>query len=280
MYNREMPVNIDSESTFTRREVLAVQTLGILTLNGCLSSSPPPLSNRPPTIPTPTVKVEPTAGANTERLNPLFQAAVTQAEALSRKFPSEFADAKSLKDDLLKLQKAGSLLVQAVVDQRILATVRPQVIMTNGLIVDLKAQVYINPVIISFSPPEQVLMLTHELSHQKDQTEVLQNLLLDLKGKPSSPENISVIEREIAGLTFQMESKELFKNCRQLFALKSENPNFKTKPPMPLEQPLPKSLNRFETLYSVYLQIKDASNPEQTPKWKAAVGNFVLVSSG
>lgn len=273
--------DINPEARFTRREVLGITTLGLLTTTGCLSSSPestsvspPPVANRPAIVPTPTVKVE-TTPTSTEQLNPQFQAAISQAEALSRKFPSEFTDAKSLKDDLLKLQKSGDLLIQ-VVDPRILATVRPSVTITNGLIADLKAQVYVSPQIFSFSPPEQVLTLTHELSHQKDQTEVLQKLLKDLKGKPATPENTSIIEKEITRLTFQMESKELFKNCRQLFALKSENPNFKTRPPTPFEQPLPKSLNRSETLYSVYLQVKGLPNPEQDPRWKAAVGNFVL----
>lgn len=180
-----------------------------------------------------------------------------------------------MKDNLLKLQKSGDLLIQAV-DPRILATVRPQLNSQGGLITDLKAQVYVNPQITSFSPIEQVLLLTHELSHQRDQAQVLQDLLKTFKGKPDSRENISIIEKEISKLTFQMESKELFKNCRQLFAVKSENPSFRTRPPIPFEQPLPNSPNRTDTLYSVYLQVKNTPNPEQDPRWKAAVGNFVL----
>ena len=284
MYSQKMPEPSTPEIKHTRRETLPIMAImTFLTTSGCMSSSPestspPPVPNRLPSIlpsvATPGNKVEATQ-ANAEGLNPLFQAAVNEAAILSGKFPTEFSDAKTLKDDLLKLQRSGDLLIQPI-DPTILATVRPQLNTLNGLITDLKAQVFVNPQITSFSPIEQVLLLTHELSHQKDQTQVLQSLLQNLKGKPDSPENISGIEREISKLTFQMESKELFKNCRQLFAVKSNNPGFRTRPPIPFEQPLPNSSNRTDTLYSVYLQVRNTPNPEQDPRWKAAVGNFVL----
>ncbi|MBI2110744.1 hypothetical protein HYT51_03105 [Candidatus Woesearchaeota archaeon] len=125
-------------------------------------------------------------------------------------------------------------------------------------------------------PVEQVMTLTHELSHYRNQVILLESLLPDLKGKPVTAEAESKIVSEIRKIAPLEESKELFKNCAQLFAIRQRSPNFKFSPFVPWEQPLPNSIDRTKTLYSVYLEVRSLPEPENDPRWKAAIQNFVI----
>lgn len=274
----------------TRREALAsVGGLVVATTTGCLVANPeayqapyPTATKLPSVTPTPRPPATPPEGTGTpEGLPALFNTIINQAESLARDFPEVFIDAATLRNDLTALHQSGDLFIQSLSTPNpnliLLATVRPLLVSSPaGQIEGLRPQLYVNPIISTFQPAEQVIAMTHEVSHTRDQRIALNGVLDKLKGQPASPENIGVVEREINRLAFQMESKELFKNCTQLFAVRSKNPNFRTRYPFPFDLPLPNSTDRTKTIYSVYLEVKDTPEPENDPRWKAAVQNFVL----
>ena len=268
----------------TRREITEAVfgSIAFATLTGCMSAKPE--YTQPTVTPVATRRAVEAAPESTEPLTSLpakYDKIIAQAEIMTKEFPQAFAEAATLKDDLLELQKLGRLEITPIPSGnpqiRILATVRPQVSSSNRLLENIYPKLFVSPEFFTLLPPiEQVMTLTHELGHYRKQVTLLENLIPDLKGKSMTAEVESKIDGVIRQIAPQEESRELFKNCAQLFAIRQRSPNFKISPFVPWEQPLPNSIDRTKTLYSVYLEVRSLPEPENDPRWKAAIQNFVI----
>lgn len=275
----------------TRREALktVIETFVVLPATGCLiartvPSTLPEKTTLSPKIPTATplpTKVPEETPIPAEKLPAKFDKAIAQAEILAKEFPDEFAEAASLKEDLLELKRLNRLIgtpVQHSSTQQVkLASVDAAIISENGAVQDLYPVLNTPDFLFTaMSPIEQVMILVHEMGHYKSQQKLLAEILVEIKGQPNNPQINSKINQALRRKDMEEESRELYKNCRQLFAMRTRSPSLKLSPYAPWDQPLPNSLDRTRTLYRVYLDVKNSPDPEEAPRWKAAVQNFIL----
>lgn len=285
----------ETSDKLRRRELFGIAGAIFATTTGCLIANTQdfqPYPTQPPSSPTtptalPTAQPRPTETPKpAEGLPPEFNKVLTQAEIVYKEFPDAFADAANLKDILQEIKLKGRLTIEPIPTPPnlnvnavgILATLHPQpVVSQNGLIEGFFPALVISPKFFALLPPlEQVMILTHEINHYQRQTTLLNGLLNEIKGKPDSLELRSKVENEIKKYAPSEEARELYTNCRQIFAIRTKNPGFRFSPYGPWETSLPNSMDRSKTLYSIFLEVKDLDSPQDDPRWKAAIENFIV----
>lgn len=228
------------------------------------AGSPPPVDLRGKGEATKTAALSPDKPYFDSR----FSAVIAKGKELAALFPQLFAGADRFTETLNRLVQDYEIDAE-LMDSEALGSVQEILYKHDqqGTVINFTVRVSVGGDFFNKLPEEQVMIMLHELGHQKDIKELLRKYI----GK--NADQLSKAIDELEANHISREAKEIFKNCQQLEALKTRNRDFKTNKPVPFEVPVPALGSR--SLYDSYLTYKNSPNGYQDPRWTHIITIFL-----
>lgn len=206
-------------------------------------------------------------------ITPEYEAVISKSAELFLEFPKEFSDANNLIQNLNNIYKDGLLNIynisQENLDFPILSMIETEIRISKNIITSLRPKIIISPLFFDMPTAEQVMMLTNKINQFKTRDKILKRLKPKIINKKYSPEIIEKINEYTNIFNPEIESEELFKNCSQIFALKTADSSFTLSYNSIIDKNIIKSTDK--SLYSIYLDVKDLPAPENSAEWKDAI---------
>lgn len=266
----ETTERVTRTGTAIRRRLLT-STTGLLggILLACGETAP---TNTPPPVGLGSLKASATPD-NEPYFDRRFDTVIAKGKELEEKFPKEFAGGSKIAQRLKELVNTQEISVDDENPLSMGIVRNPLPYSEGGVIKVFNNRLAVGSQLLSLQPEVQVMTLLHELGHYDDRRKILQPFI----GKADTPAIHDSYTKALNDFMLEAESKELFRNCQQLAALKSVNPNFTANQPAPFEAKLPTNGNR--SLYDTYTSIKTSPSGYKDGIWIRAVNGYLAVAA-